>query len=105
MTWAIMTAGAFLLFSLFPFFNLVTCELSLLISFIISLITISSKMDDVFKIVMLIGLFITAVVKFLLTLFLSTHLQNNIALFVLFFIVCFEIAALLLAKNLSRFAK
>ncbi len=100
----LLTLVGLAVFSFFKTYNALFCEGSLLVSLLFMLAIIGSKIDNVFKVSLIIGGTAVALVTYLLAMLMPTYLTNNISLFFLIGLLLVEVIVFSTARYFSKFA-
>lgn len=98
-----LTIVGFAIFTSFKFYNLLFCEVSLLISLIFGLVIVQVKIDQAFKISFLMGNSIITGISYLLSFFIPEYTTNNIPMFVFISLIMIELVMLIGLKFVSKF--
>jgi len=101
---AVFTVIGFAIFSFLSTYNALFCLVSLFVSLAISIAVSRLKIDNVYQIVLMIGISIVAAINYLISMFMPHYTTNNIASFVAIILITIEVLALAGAKFFSRFA-
>ena len=99
----LLTLIGFEIFPSYKVFNLFFSELALGLSLLFTLKIIASKLDDVYKISLLIGGILIMIVNYLLSLFMSEHLINNGTLFIFLTLIIVQLLSLVGLKYITKF--
>lgn len=100
----ILNLGIFLIHDSYNSEPFYASELSLTLSIGLIYLTSISKLDTVFKIVLVLGLALLCIVKFIIALYIILPLKNNTLFTVLIIITTLEILSTLSLKYFTRHA-
>ena len=103
-TLMVLTLIAFIILTFFKGFNLLMCELALGTSLLFALNIVKSKLDDVFKISLLIGGTLVTLINYVLSLFIPEHFDNNILLFIFLLLITIQLIAIIGLRYITKFA-
>ncbi|MEQ9288692.1 MAG: hypothetical protein RIG77_17355 [Cyclobacteriaceae bacterium] len=82
--------------------SIVASEISLLVSVLLLYLVAISKLDDAFKIALTFGFILTAIVKYILSLYFSMPFTNNYVFLVLAILTGIEVLGFVGLKYFSR---